>query len=104
MAEKEPFSVVVNVLNWNDASFRIDVECHTTSYSFKFWDGNDKPGRHGRAREVIRQMNYLDADCWEGGVFRKEFEYPSEEDALQQYMTAFNNRLAAIVAGQQCSN
>jgi len=49
-------------------------------------------------------MNYLDADCWEGGVFRKEFEYPSEEDALHQYMTAFNNRLAAIVAGQQCSN
>jgi len=46
-------------------------------------------------------MNYFNADFWEGGVFRKEFAYPSEEDALHQYMAAFNNRLSAVVAGQK---
>ena len=100
MAEGESFSVIFDVVKWNGAALRIDVECHTKGYTFKFWDANDKPGRNGGARDVIRQMIYFNADFWEGGIFRKEFEFPSEEESLHQYMAAFNDRLATVVAGQ----
>ena len=90
--------MILAVLNWNGAAFRIDVECREKGYSFKFWDENDKPGRHGRVRDVIRRMTYFNADFWDGGIFRKEFEYPSEEDDLHQFVATFNNKLAAVVA------
>jgi hypothetical protein len=100
MVKKESFSMLLDIIIWHGGALRTEVQCQAKGYSFKFWDGHDKQGRHGRAREVIRQMHYFNANCWEGGIFRKEFEYPSEEDALHRYMAAFNNRLSAVIAGQ----
>jgi len=99
MEERDSFIVVCAVIRWNGAALRIDVGCRSSGYSFRFWDEKDKAGDHRRAQDVIRRMKYFNADFWEGGIFRKLFEYPSEEDALYQYMTAFNSRLTAVIAG-----
>ena len=90
--------MVITILERNGAAFRMDVECRDRGYLFRFWDENDMQGKQGRAHEVVRRMNYFNADSWEAGVFRKEFEYPSEEDDLYQYIAAFENKLAAVIA------
>jgi len=91
-------NVVFSTLEWNGAAFRMDITCQANGYTFKFWDQNDKEGVYGRARSMIRQMNYFNADIWQGGVFRKEFEYPDEENDLYQYITTFKKMLAEAIA------
>ena len=98
MAEIESFTVDFTVFNWNGGAFRIDVECRAKGSSFRFWDENDRQGELGRAKDIIQQMTYFAADFWEDGVFRKEFEYPSEEDDLYRYIAAFTDRFTAVVA------
>ena len=101
MAEEELFSMIFTIVNWNGAALRIDIECQQNGYSFKFWDANDESGSQGNARSVIRQMQGFNADFWEGGIFRKKFEFPLEEDSLYQYIAAFNNRLSAVVSANR---
>jgi len=86
-------------VDWNGAAFRIDIGCQANGYSFRFWDENDRQGVHGRAREIIGRMNYFNADIWQGGVFRKEFEYPAEEDDLYLYIATFKRMLAEAIGG-----
>jgi hypothetical protein len=99
MTDKEKFSLVIAVWERNGAAFRIDVECEARGYSFKFWDENDKHGNRGRAEEMVRQMNYFNPDSWEGGIFRKVFEYPDEEDDLYRYIATFMDTFATVTAG-----
>jgi len=90
-------NVVFAGLEWKGAAFRIDIVCRPDGYSFRFWDENDKQGRQGRARETVQLMNYFNADIWQGGVFRKEFEYPCEETDLYLYLTMFKRMLAEAI-------
>ena len=83
---------------WNDASFGLDIGVESESYSFQFWDTNDREGTKGQAKAMLQKMDRLNeyaakTSPADAGVFCKEFEFPSQEEDLFRYITDFKKKL-----------
>jgi len=87
---------------WNDANFGLDIIVGTESYSFEFWDTLDRDGTNkGRANAILHNMRCLsDYTCKEGGVFFKEFKFPSEETKLIEHIIKFKEQLLNAVKSE----
>ena len=84
-------------LIWKDAHLGLDICVYPESYSFQFWDRNDKEGTKGHAKAILHKMGCLEEYTPKAGEFCKEFAFPSQEEALIKHITAFKKKLGEVV-------
>ena len=83
----------------NNANLGLDILVTPKSYLFHFWDSADRDGtKNGQAEAILHKMGcFNDYACQEGGVFVKEFKFPSGEAGLIKHITEFKKNLTKIV-------
>jgi len=83
---------------WLEPHLGIDIGVEPESYSFLFWDRNDRPGVKGFARAALEEMGCLgDYQPTDLG-FGKTFAFPSEEEALYSHVRNFKMELSRVMA------
>ncbi len=80
-----------------DAHFGIDISVIPQCYRLHFWDKEDRAGERGEAKAILQRMGRLAEfeSVFDGGVFIKPFVFPSQEQHLIDFVTAFKRDLAA---------
>jgi hypothetical protein len=89
--------------NWKDAELGLDIVVGPESYSFQFWDKADRPGKKGRAKEMLQQLDcpneYVSNAGPDAGLFCKEFAFSSQgEEDLIKHITDFKKKLGEVVS------
>lgn len=102
-----PFRRLANYQNYDayftnlivgDAHFGLDIVTELESYSFEFWDRNDKEGKKGRAMRILEKMNCVTEYVPKGGQFAKTFHFPTQEEDLYEHIRKFKNDLSLVTA------
>ncbi len=78
------------------AHYGIDVVAETEGYIFQFWDRNDENGTNGLAKKMLKSMNCLNEYTCEGGLFKKQFAFPSQEAQLFEHVKEFKQKLVDV--------
>ena len=84
-------------LIWKNAHLGLDIGVEPESYSFQFWDRNDREGVKGQAKAILKTMGCLDDYTSKDGMLCKEFAFPSQEEDLIQHITAFKKKLGGVL-------
>ncbi len=85
-------------LIWKNAHLGVDIAVEQESYSFQFWDRNDREGMKGQAKAMLQKMGCLDEYTPNNGSFSKKFAFPSQEEDLIKHITAFKKKLDGVMA------
>ena len=85
-------------LIWKNAHLGLDIGVEPESYSFQFWDRNDREGTKGQAKAILKTMGCLDDYTSKDGMLCKEFAFPSQEEDLIQHITAFKKKLSGVLS------
>lgn len=86
-------------LIWKNAHLGLDIGVEPESYSFQFWDRNDREGIKGQATAILEKMGCLDdyTPNPNSGMLCKEFAFPSQEEDLIQHITTFKKKLGEVL-------
>lgn len=99
IANHQNYDAYFTGLLWNDAHFGIDVVVEPELYLFQFWDRKDRAGVRGHAKSILEAMNQFDKyHLREGGMYCREFSFPSQERDLVEHITDFKQKLAETMA------
>lgn len=100
-----PFTAIGNHQNYDaylygflreEIHFGIDLIVQLESDRFQFWDRDDREGVNGHARLLLQEMNCLEEYRVTGGMFTKEFAFPSQQQALIEHIVAFKNQMQRL--------
>lgn len=80
---------------WKEADFGIDIGVAQNSYALQFWDTTDRLRTNGHAKKILQETGYLPEFAISNDVFAKTFAFPSQEQEIIDYVTAFKKKLAA---------
>ena len=93
-------------MSTNDNHYEVDIFAEAEYYQFIFWDPQSDRSKAGEkpAQVVLRKMQ-LETQFKEGDLYgyhnfqlKRTFKFPTEEEALYQYIREFNQNLNQIVA------
>ena len=76
--------------------FGIDVIVELESYSFQFWDRDDREGVNGHAKLLLQEMKRLEGYSVTGGMFTKEFAFPMQREALIEHIVTFKKQMQRL--------
>ncbi|MEQ1858468.1 MAG: PD-(D/E)XK nuclease family protein [Chthoniobacteraceae bacterium] len=85
---------------WHKVHLGIDIGVDAEGYVFQFWDRDDREGKNGYARLMLKKMNSLSDYSDSGGQFEKRFTFPDQESNLIAHIKDFKVRLALTLAAE----
>jgi hypothetical protein len=83
---------------FGEADFEMSVWVEAKLYWFIFVDRNDREGVKGHAKAMLQKMGCPDEYICKGGIFSKEFSFPSQEKDLINHIKAFKKKLGEMVS------
>jgi hypothetical protein len=85
-------------LIFGEADFEMSVWVEDKIYWFIFVDRNDREGVNGHAKAMLQKMGCPDEYICKGGIFSKEFSFPSQQKDLIKHIKAFKKKLGEVVS------
>ena len=83
------------------AHFGIDVWSDVDRYRLWFWDRGDEPCVNGRAQRMLERIGLINEFKQPGGEcgkrFAREFDFPSQENDLYEFLKTFKHSLSLEV-------